>query len=212
MILKRLCAALLLIALLAPAARARPLKSIDLAADAGWTYRRQTDNDWSPTTFPVQIPMGEAKDEWIDFRRTVDVPKVADGQVTVLCACCRFRTAARYSSTANRRGRWDYGLFPAEVDISRLVTPGTAARIVVRCFSRVNHYVGGHFPSDMNGRQLIGVPRGASLEIRPAVYVAEIVPRPLGGDAAAGRGPLHRECQRFGARCDGSGRHRRGFR
>ena len=177
MISKCLHATLLLIALLAPATQAKPLKSVDLAADAGWTYRRQTGKEWSPMAFPVQIPMGEAKDGWIDFRRTVDVPKVADGQATVL-RLLSIQDGGEVFVDGKSAGTVDYGLFPAELDISRLVTPGKPAQVMVRCFSRVNYYVGGHFPSDMNGRQLIGVPRGASLVIRPAVYISEIVPRP----------------------------------
>ena len=161
--------------LLAAPAPADPL-TVDLAGD-GWAAKRELSDQWSPVTMPTHLHVGEDKDRWVDFRRTVTVPRRWDGQVTLL-RVLSINDGGEVFVDGKSAGTIDYGMFPAEVDVSNLVTPGRPCEVTLRAFSRVNYYVGGHFPSGSNGAQWLGVPRGVSLEIHPAVYLADVVVRP----------------------------------
>ena len=141
-------------------AAATPLRTIDLASDTAWACRGEQDADWSPHAVPGAVRLGKARHRWIDFRRTIDVPAVAAGQVTVV-RLLSINDGGEVFVDGRSAGVIDYGLFPAEIDISARVTPGRSATLTLRAYSRVNFYAGGHFPTDNNGQQLLGVAQGS---------------------------------------------------
>jgi hypothetical protein len=158
--------------LLSPLLKADPLSVIDLGSNTDWTFRKENMAASQPAVIPDQISIKGSKDRWIDYQRTVLVPKVVSDQVTDL-HFLSVNDGGEIFVNGKSVGTVDYGLFPADVDISDAVKPGQIINLKVRCFSRNNYYPAGAFPQDHNGDELLGIPRGVSLIISSPVHVVD---------------------------------------
>ncbi len=164
------------VALVPAVTRAVPVATVDLAETTGWTVRPELAADWQPTALPDQVSVKGKKDRWVDFRRTVTVPPAAAGRV-VLLHLDSVNDGGEIRVDGKPVGTVDYGLFPADVDLTAAVTPGRPFELTVRCYGRANFYRPGAFPQGANALQLLGVPRGLSLVVEPDVYVADLAVR-----------------------------------
>ena len=165
-----------LVILASAVCRATPVVSVDLAAGPGWTVRAELDGDWRPIAMPNQVSVKGTKSRWVDYRRRVTVPTQAAGRV-VLLHLDSINDGGEVSVDGKPVGTVDYGLFPADVDLTAAVTPGKPFELNLRCYSRANFYRPGAFPQGANALQLLGVPRGLSLVVEPGLYVADLAVR-----------------------------------
>ena len=169
----RLFHAIVLFAIVSPAAAwGNPLAVVDLASATDWTYKRDTEADWKPIEIPNQLSVKTTADRWIDYRRNFTVPEIASDQDTTL----RFLSVndgGEIYINDQQVGVINYGLFPADIDIRQFIQPGKSAQLTVRCFSRNHYYHGGAFPQDHNGEELLGIPRGVSAIVSPAVHIVD---------------------------------------
>ena len=153
-----------------------PLQTVDLASTTAWTYKGETDAGWTAIAMPGQRAAGSLR--YIDYQRSITVPNVSATQSTIL----RFLSVNDCGIVYLDGAKVDsitYSLFPVEMDVTHLVTPGSTHTLTVRCFNRKTYYGGtGYIPVAHNYGGDVGIPRGAFIDVYPEVRIADEVVRP----------------------------------
>ena len=184
---------------------ASPIKTMDLASDTAWILRvdggpkrsiKVPGGGWNSDYQSPKIPTMSVKDH-VMYERELTVPKISEGQVTVLDFGGVNHGAEVFvdgTSVATHHGPE----VAFKMDISKFVVPGKSHRLQVKALHRAHYAIEGNkkscsvpvgwdFPADEehwaprwsgNSKVGYGIINDINLEVYPAVYIKDVFVRP----------------------------------